>query len=437
MDAESSDLGARDAERARVAEKTARTQLALFEEWLRARAARGDNLSQRSAAWYARRRECVGASQLGKLETEAGAWQVARSVAGLVPRINPPPCLWGNLLEPYSEAWVEALGGEVRNAGSLLSRALPGHACSPDGVAALDLRKLRAHWTPGAAPPTPGPAFVVLEYKNAWSRALGGPPPRHYVVQSQAGVLAVPLARAAVLLEFEFRRCGLDEWGWNSLMNPDLGRSQARAPPGAPLALGCLGFLPGPCPPLPLTAVDPECAELYPFADGEPDEAERRADAVRLLQEFRRDLRAEQELRSGQPGDLGAASYKLFVRGMWLASLGVLRVRRLRLRFPAAPLPGAAQLSDTSFGPKTPLAVLPLKLFRVAATYVPGDRQKILSYAARVQLVLQHAQLLRDAAEAAEAAGGDEAARDEFARAWAALNSAHPPSGAPAPLAPS
>lgn len=212
-----------------------------FRRTLALRTFLGDNIPQRTPAWYARRGHCVGGSQSGQIvpvtalgvplaanirtlsairtsaESLCKARRELRMRAVALAHDEPlpqswwnVPVVWGTVLEPLTEELVAVCGAlappavAMQSCGSVLGQA-PCTAFSADGVGVIDW----GYWRRFAPVPDPGPAtprLTLLEYKNPWSTALPDKPQWGYEAQILAGLAAFPDVQGGMLLQAMWRR---------------------------------------------------------------------------------------------------------------------------------------------------------------------------------------------------------------------------------------
>ena len=417
----------------------------------------GDNIPQREPAWYARRAVLIGGSHAGGLvpkETyknmfknfektvtgiRAAAQQLNQNRVGEMCRQRAiangdlpasgwwsVPTTWGTVLETYAEELVArcvpAAPADVAlvTCGSLRG-AVPHTAFSPDGVGGVDW----AFWSQfTAAAERAGDAYhpsrrdvrvVLLEYKNPYSAPPPDAPQWAYEAQVRAGLDAIPLAAAGLLLQLVWRRAPVYSLGVPREFNAGNGWYPHKYPPHAPNdddrpAATC-------CPDLATASTEPygyACilfrrvpgALLHPdtsrtplqgaFSDEEfLSKAEQRRMTKQCLAAIRsaaddhpvkipRELvGARGRLRDALTGDVcdvGASSHGLFAEVLFLWKQNVLAADYLPVRLYAH---GEDRLGSLAAGaeygvippapPGAVVAVLPVKLFQVRAHQIERD----------------------------------------------------------------
>lgn len=473
--ARAADPGGAAARRARA--------LAALDTWLALRARAGDNVEQRSPAWYARRGFTVGGSQLGALAGVGSwgktPWSVAVSTAVARGWEHPdadqrqkyqrrehiPAAMWGTALEEFSVLLLRALGATVREAGALWG-AVPGHSNSPDGVAWLDPAALGRYlvtesdaagrWRPAAQPPPAG--LHLLEFKSYYSQQLGKPPSAEHREQVYGGLDTVPHARAGLLLNTVSRRCGFDQWRAEPGYNPQPTGRRPREdyPPQSaePEALGLIAFHFGPLggpglapppgewprgrgptgyPPLSPGTTTPTGADLFHFLGAQqaaPSEAQcYTAARLRLMW-----LRAQ---GAGAPLDLGTADPGLVNEVFWMAEKGLLWARHALVlatdpRDPAgarrAPVRALAKaVARVEFHSGSTVAVLPVKILGVEAHYFARPTAAQWDGAPRAEAMRRRVWAALEAADSLVSGGDEGDAESAFSAALAGERAPPPP----------
>lgn len=309
-----------------------------FDFWLSLREAEGDNVDQRTDAWYARRKYSVGGSQLGQLRgvgKYGKPWDVAVAIGGDAPRWWSAACAWGEMAEPISVQILELLGVETRMCGSLWGCAR-GHSNSVDGVGLLDPAQVEefvdgrlcgdGQFAPPAAAAAraaaeaavlPMPAIYVLEFKSYFSRSISPTLDREHTCQVLGGLDTIQAARAGMLMNTVTRRCKLSHWDYTPKFNREnLNNTWGKpidypAPPKdgrgtLPVALALVAFHVAPrMPELDDDAQSPMFGD--PFEQYPPDKEltpqNRRAAAAWMLTQLRQRLRTD---RVPDAGDVDA-----------------------------------------------------------------------------------------------------------------------------------
>ena len=239
-----------------------------------------DQPRQRTAAWYARRAEVIGGSELAALMT----WDPYSSPEKIVAtktgvqawgKKDTVACRWGVLFEPVIERFVEIDCG-TRVAGTDISIPSPPgsglhnlFSFSPDGYAVLtvflnakgDLQLLEtdAATLRDAEGRPQKRVTVLLEFKCPFQRRPKGEIPRHYRPQIWAGLALSPIAHLGVYVDAGFRKCAL--WSLGPKAGYDRTFHLERTNPEwtAPIAWGLTGVFAR----RPDTAADDEASLLF------------------------------------------------------------------------------------------------------------------------------------------------------------------------------
>jgi hypothetical protein len=153
---------------------------------------------------------------------------------------------WGHTFEDVQIRLIQQIWScEIFETGSVPGN--PGIAYSPDGVGVVPndivLKCLNStHGEDNIEVPSDSHSIVLFEFKSPPKNMPKGEIPSYYVAQPLTGLCTIKLCEYSVFINSMFRRCSIEDFGWNMLYDHELHNKDKPADVTELLAIGAIGF---------------------------------------------------------------------------------------------------------------------------------------------------------------------------------------------------
>jgi len=167
---------------------------------------------QKSSDWYQLRKTTIGGSEVSiviGINPFSNIRNLIAQKIGLTQFNGNPSTRWGILFEFITKKCVELflhLPINIKELGSI-DGVIQGQRYSPDGLGIVKLQNYKNQ---------PEYYIILFEFKAPLRMIPKGKIPEHYAAQVQTGLLTIPIADYAIFINNSYRKCALEDIGFNS-----------------------------------------------------------------------------------------------------------------------------------------------------------------------------------------------------------------------------